>query len=149
MNEFIWTVRVRADKDQTVSVHARNVAFRIGDPVSFRPADNHPCSLEVLMGALAADLIGTLQTTARRSRIFLDSIEMSVNLTLNDALAHVGVVGEDGDPSVKAIHGALYISSDEDPDALQTMWEDSLRRSPIYLTLTRAVDLQIRLEVTP
>lgn len=148
MSEFVWTVRVRADKDDAVSVHARNLAFRIGDAVSFRPTDNHPSALEVLLGALAADLIGTFRSAARRRRIQLDSVEMSANCTLHDPLAHIGVVGEEGDPSLKAIYGALYVSSDADSGTLEEVWREAICRSPIYLTLSRAVDLRIRLEVT-
>ena len=148
MNDFVWTVRVRAEKDQSVSVHARNLAFRVGDPVSFRPTDAHPSALELLLGALAADLIGTFRSVARRRRIHLDSVEMSANGTLHDPLAHIGVVGEDGDPSVKSIHGALYVSADADSDSLQDIWLETLRRSPLNLTLSRAVDLRIRLEIT-
>jgi uncharacterized OsmC-like protein len=148
VNEFIWTVRVRADNEQTTTVHARNLAFPVGDPVSFRPTDTHPSALELLLGALAADLIGTFRSAARRRRLPLDSLEMSLNGTLHDPLGHIGVVGEEGDPSVKEIYGALYVSSDAASEALQEVWLETLRRSPLYLTLSRAADLRIRLQIT-
>jgi uncharacterized OsmC-like protein len=148
VNEFVWTARVRADEEQTVTVHARNLAFRIGEPLSFRPSDSHASALEHLIAALAADLIGTFRSAARRRRIPLDNIEMSINATLHDPLGYVGVVGEQGDPSLKAVDGVLYVSSDASPEALQAVWADTLSRSPIYRTLSRAAILVIRLKIT-
>lgn len=148
VNDFIWTVRVRADDDQTVTVHSRNLAFRIGDPVSFRPTDSHPSALEILLGALAADLIGTFRSVARRRRIIVDSVEISANATLNNPLAHIGVVGEEGEPSLKEVQGVLYVSSMSESEILHDVWSETLRRAPIYLTLSRAAELRFRLEIT-
>jgi uncharacterized OsmC-like protein len=148
VNEFIWTVRVRADSDRTVSVHARNLSFHCGDPVSFRPTDTDPSALELLLGGFAADVVGTFRAVARRRRILLDFVEMSANCTLHDPLAHIGVIGEEGDPSLKEIRGALYVSSDADNETLNDAWQEALRRSPLYRTLSRAADVQIRFEVT-
>ena len=148
MNEFVWTARVRADEEQTVTVHARNLTFRIGAPLSFRPSDTYPSALEHLLAALAADLIGTFRSVARRRRIALDDLEIAVNGTLHDPLAHVGIVGEDGDPSLKAVTGVLFVSSDASPETLHAVWADTLQRSPLYRTLSRAADIQIRFEPT-
>ena len=60
MTEFVWTVRVRADAQRAVTVYARNNAFPVGDALSFRPTDDLPTALKLMLGAFCADLTATL-----------------------------------------------------------------------------------------
>lgn len=147
MTAFTWTVRVRAADPRTVTVHARNHAFPIGDPLSFRPTDEHPSAIELLLGAFAADLTQTFRTLARKQRLVLDALEFSATCTLHNPLVHVGVIGEEGDPGLERIDGTLYVSADAE-EALTALWEETLRRSPLYNTLSKAAKLSLRLQIT-
>ena len=148
MNAFTWTVRVRADMQGTVTVHARNHAFPIGDSLSFRPTDTHPSALEMMLGAVAADLTTTFRTLARKRRLLLDALEFSASCTLHNPLLSLGVIGEEGDPGIARIEGALYVSSDESEEALQELWQETLQRSPLYNTLRHTVEMALRFRVT-
>jgi len=148
LNAFTWTVRVRTADSRTVTVHARNHAFSIGDPLSFRPTDDHPSAIELLLGAFAADLTQTFRALARRQRVTLDAIEFSATCALNNPLIHVGVIGEEGHPGLERIDGTLYVSADAEEETLTALWAETLARSPLYTTLHKAAILSLRLQVT-
>lgn len=148
MNAFTWTVRVRADMQGAVTVHARNHAFPIGDSLSFRPTDEHPCALELMLGAVAADLTTTFRTLARKRRILLDVLEFSATCTLHNPLLSLGVIGEEGNAGIARIEGTLYVSSDEAEETLHELWTEALRRSPLYNTLHETVEMALRFRVT-
>jgi hypothetical protein len=102
----------------------------------------------MMLGAFCADLIATFRTLAARRRITLDAIEFSANCSLNNPLMHIGVHGETGHPGIERIEGAFYVSADSPPDELETLWMETLLRSPLYSTLNRAVQIEIRLSIT-
>lgn len=149
VNAFVWTVRVRTEAQRTVTVHTRNHVFSVGDPLSFRPTDDHPSAIELMLGAFAADLTGTFRSLIGARRIPLDALEFSATCTLNNPLVHVGVIGEEGHPGIERIEGTLYVSADADDDTLAELWQESLVRSPLYNTLNRSVELSLRLMTTP
>jgi uncharacterized OsmC-like protein len=148
VNDFLWTVRVRADTSRTLTVHARNHAFPAGEALSFRPANDHPSALELMLGAFAADLTATFRSLAAKNRLTLDALEFSATCQLNNPLIHVGVIGETGHPGVERIEATLYVSSDEDESELAALWAATLERSPLYNTLCRSVQLVLRMQPT-
>jgi|SRR5579871_67167 len=148
MNTFVWTVRVRTDAPRTVTVHARNHAFSVGEPLSFRPTDDHPSAIELMLGAFAADLTQTFRALARKQRIPLDALEFSATCTLNNPLIHVGVIGETGHPGLERIEGTLYVSANADEETLTALWRETLERSPLYHTLRPTVALSLRFQPT-
>lgn len=148
MNTFAWTVRVRADASRTLTVHARNHAFPVGEPLSFRPTDPLPAAIELMLGAFAADLAATFRALAAKQRLPLDALEFSATCTLNNPLVHVGVIGEEGHPGIERIEGTLYVASDACESELAALWETTLTRSPLYNTLRHAVELSLRLQPT-
>ena len=148
MNDFVWTVRVRTDAQRAVTVHARNHAISVGDPLSFRATDSHPSAIELMLGAFAADLTATFRFLARKQRINLDALEFSATCTVNNPLKYVGVIGEAGHPGIERIEGTLYVSSDAEAPELEILWSETLVRSPLYNTLSGAVELCLRLQPT-
>lgn len=62
MNPFVCTVRVRADMQRAVSVPARSLAFSVGGPLRFHPADDLSSPLKWMFSTFAADLIETFPT---------------------------------------------------------------------------------------
>jgi hypothetical protein len=146
--KHVWSVRVRAESRQESRIFARNHAFRVGPPLSFEPEDALPSALEHLIGALAADLIGTLLTYARRRRIEVEAAELSLNCTLENPLVHLGVRGEDGSPAIEEISGVLYVCTFADLPDVDALWQEALQRAPIYNTLAKACRVSVRLVIT-
>jgi hypothetical protein len=127
---------------------ARNHAFRVGPPLSFDTSDVLPSALEHLLGAFASDVLGTFQIYARRARLPIDALELSLTCLMENPLVHLGVVGEEGSPRIERLEGTVYVSSDAEPQELKRVWGESLARSPLYATLSRACDVALRLVPT-
>jgi uncharacterized OsmC-like protein len=142
-----WTVRLRWDGAQATTVYARTQAFTVGPPASFTTSDPHPSAVEVLLGALGADLTNGFQLQAARTGITVDAMELALSGRLGNALVYLGVIGEEGNPGFRQISGTLYVSADADEAQLQRIWQTTLARAPIYNTLKPAVTLTLDLRV--
>ena len=142
---FEWRARVRSVGHQHSKVYARNFSFDIGQPASFEEKDSYPSALEYLLGAVAGSLTTGFASDCARAGLDVDDIEISINGRLHNILAHLGV--EDGDTSFKSIEIRCFASTFEDEAMVQTVWDTTVRRSPIVATLKKAMDLNIRLAI--
>ena len=158
-NDHTWTVRVErvagpasdTGKAYERRVYARNHTFSVGKQASFEPTDPQPSAVEVLLGALGADVVGGFEAEAARRRVPIDGLEMRLSCRLDNALTHLGVIGEEGHPGIASIQGTLYVTVDADAntvdDALDALWRATLERSPLVNTLKRSVELLLDLRI--
>ena len=146
--DHVFPVRVQRLAGGTARVYARGV-FDVGSQASLRETDDAPSAVEYLIGALGGDLACGLQRAADAEGIALHGIEITLNGRLDNILTHLGVVGEQGHPGFAAIDGTAYIATDADESAVARAWRRTLARSPLYGTLTRCVDVSIKLVVMP
>ena len=144
---YTWTARVRWVGDLESVVYARNHAFTVGQPASFKETDPHPSAIEYLLGALGGDLTNGFQICASQKGIQIDNMELRLSGRLNNALVYLGVIGEQGDPGFAEITGTLYASADADEAALQEIWQTTLARSPIANTLKHSIRISIELKL--
>lgn len=142
-----WSVRVRTDSCNGLTASARNHSWRVGEPITFAPTDELPSALEHAVGALAADLIGSLRRICKLRRIPVERAELSLRWTLDNPLTYVGVVGEEGSPSISQIEGVLYVACFEE-EQVRGAWQEALDRSPLYATFSKAARVEVRLNVT-
>ena len=77
------------------------------------------------------------------------AVEIALTGRLDNILVHLGVIGEQGHPGLRAIDGTVYVSADSDPQTIESAWQRTLARSPLYNTLTRCAEVTIRLAVMP
>lgn len=145
-----WTLRLTAGADGPCHVHARGQRFDVGDAVSFDEAYPQATGLEHALGAVGAELVNGLRALARQRRLELDAVEALVRGSLEDALAHLGVVGAGGSPALRRVDVRLYASSLEPEAALRELLELAQARAPLVQTLRRAgVALTVELKVAP
>lgn len=142
---YQWRLRARFSGHLKSTIYARNFAFDVGQAASFEEKDAHPSALEYLFGALAGSLTTGFASESARAGLEVDDIEISLNGSLNNVLAHLGL--EEGDPSVKAIEIKCFVSSFDDEAQVKAAWQRTLERSPLYTTLAKAVDLQAKLVI--
>ena len=64
---------------------------------------------------------------------------------LSGLLAHMGL--EEGDPSFESIELKCFASTFDDEDKVRNAWDRAVARSPIAATLTKAVELDIKLAI--
>jgi uncharacterized OsmC-like protein len=143
MEDTRWTLRVTAVNPFGSTVHARKHSFAAGAPVSFDAEYGAITALEYVLGAVGADLVGGIQTVARRRRVEIDNIEAVVHGVLHNPMVYLRAVGEVGDAGIRAIEARVYISSLDDEARVRAVWTEVLETSPIANTLTKAVKLDL------
>lgn len=140
------TARVRADGPGQVRVHLRGEPLVVRDPIPLDDAAVAPSALELLLGALGADLIALFSAELHRRRVDVDDVELRLSGRLDNALLVLGVVGETGSPRLAAVDGTLFVTGAGDPAAVEDVWALVARRSPVLATLegTVAVSIEVR-----
>ncbi len=146
--KFRWQVRAAAASGGTTKVFARNHVLEIGQPASFDTQDTAPSAIEVLLGALAADLVAGFRWRASRESIELAQLEFSVSSRASDPRVFLGLA-QDGDGGLAEIEGRMYAQSDAAPERLQAIWRDTLARSLLAQTLGRGTRLDLALKLIP
>jgi uncharacterized OsmC-like protein/TusA-related sulfurtransferase len=141
--KYEWRLRARSQGHLKSMVYSRNFSFEMGQPASFEEKDKYPCAVEYLFAALAGSLSTAFSTECAKDNLEVDDIEISLSGSLHNILAHMGL--EEGDPSVSTIELKCFASTFDDEDKVRAVWNRTVSRSPVAATLTKAVDLQIKL----
>src|SRR5690349_12830232 len=134
-----WTVRISGQGRGSASVFARTHQMVVGPPLSFDPAEPQMTALEVLLGALGAELVNGFRLEAQRQRLSVDQVEGLVEGELEAPLVALGVVGSTGRPRLKRAAVKVYVSSSEPPERLRAVWDALVDRSPVVCTLRPTV----------
>jgi hypothetical protein len=92
-------------------------------------------------------VVGGFQLLAARRRLAVDDVEARAEAAIANPLAHLGVIGEDGEPRVSRLTLRAYISTFEPQEAIAAVWDEALRRSPLVNTLGRAAELDINFQL--
>lgn len=141
--EFHWRARGRISAPGETTVYSRNFAWKLGQTLSFEEKDSLPTSMEAFLGAILGEILGGFAVRCGRASIVLDDLEANIQASLNNVLAHLDM--EEGDPSLKSVTVAAFVSSPAPTSALRTAWDETLRRSPLWQTLCRSCAAEARL----
>ena len=144
-----FPVRVQRSAAGVARAYARTQSFEVGSQASMREADPSPSAIEYALGALGGDLVCGLERAADSHGVRLHAIEASLVGRLDNILVHLGVVGEKGHAAFGAIDGTIYVSTDSEPAAVDSAWQTTLARSPLYNTFSRCAAVSINLKVLP
>ncbi|HWB07231.1 MAG TPA: OsmC family protein [Verrucomicrobiales bacterium] len=142
-------VRVTAKSGERVSVFARSHRAVLGKGWSFDIAEPEMTGAELLLGALASDVIGLFFELAKKRRAPVDEVEATVKGELADPLVHLGVIGAEGEPRYSSFTLRAYAGSSAPEELLQEIWREALRRAPLANTLRRAAALEAALQISP
>jgi uncharacterized OsmC-like protein len=141
--KYEWRLRSRSTGHLKSTVYSRNFSFEVGQPASFEEQDAHPCAVEYLFGALAGALATAFTTECAKENLEVDDVEISLSGSLCNILAHIGI--EEGDPSVERIDLKCFASTFDDEEKVKAVWERTVARSPVAATLSKAVELNLKL----
>lgn len=141
-----WHARVLRAAPDTYRAFARSRAFTVGRAASFAESDEHPSAIEMLLGALGADLLSGWYREAERDGLEIGAAEIDLACHLEDPLAHLGTVGAEGHAGLGEVRGTLYVSVEPDDAPLEPAWDRTRRRSPLLQTLARACPVAIGLK---
>lgn len=142
---FEWQVRVVALGGHASRAYARNHSIDLGRAASFHESDERPSAIEVLLGALGADLLDGWTEATRRAGLPAHDAELRLRATLDEPLAHLGVVGVTGSAAIAEVSGSFYVGVGAPPEVLETLWRETRTRSPIHATLIRSTAISIAL----
>lgn len=143
--QYEWRLRARLGGHLATNIYCRNFQWTLGQPASFEEKDVNPAAVEALLGALAADLVTGFSTACSQAGLEVDDVELTARGRLNDVMAHLGL--SDGDPSFDMIEVKMFVSTFADPVRVREVWEETVRRSPLAATLTKATNLTALLAV--
>jgi uncharacterized OsmC-like protein len=141
------TVRVRSGELGEVRSPLRNQELLVKDAVSFDARAELPSAMEQFLSAYGADVVAGLLRLLKARRIEVFSVEAAVSGELENAMVHLGVVGEEGSPRLRAASLTIYVSADGEIVLLENLVSLTLERSPIHQTLLRSVEIMVRVVV--
>jgi TusA-related sulfurtransferase/uncharacterized OsmC-like protein len=144
-NEYEWRARARSTGYLRSTIYTRNFSFDVGQPASFEERDKYPSAVEYLLGALAGSLTSGFASECARDNLEVDDIEITINGRLKNVLVHLGL--EEGDPSFESMELKCFASTFDEEDKVRHAWERTVARSPVAATLTKAIDLKIKLAI--
>jgi TusA-related sulfurtransferase/uncharacterized OsmC-like protein len=143
--EFEWRVRTRSTGHLKSTVYCRNFSFDVGQAASFEEKDKHPSAIEYLIGALSASLSTAFSTESAKAGLEIDDVEITIRCKLENILVHLGL--EKGATSISSMDIKCFITSNEDPQKIRAVWEDTLNRAPVYTTLKKAVPINVKVNM--
>jgi hypothetical protein len=140
-------LRVASQSGDSLAAYVRRQRFEIGPPLTFDESYSGISALEIFAGAFAADVINGLRLRARKRRIEIRQLEGVVKVWLVNPLAFLEVVGEEGDASIESLRLQLYVSTLEQETAVRELLDETLARSPLYLTVAKCAKVQVDFEI--
>lgn len=143
---YKWSVRVRGEKNLSAKVHTRNHTFLVGQPADFSQKVEAPSAMDYLLASLAGSITVGFKAQASKRNVIIDHDELILKGSLENVLFHLGIE-ETGSPKIDRIEGTYYISSPDDEELLEEVWEETLKRSPIYQTLKQTVQINLKLSI--
>ena len=147
MTAITFSLRVTAPGPASARVSVGRRSFSIGRPVEFDDASPHVSALEYAMGAVGGEIVNGLREFARRRRVAIDAIEALVTGELEEGLAYLEVIGENGRPRIRRIAIKVFVASG-DHETTRALFDETIDRLPLVATLRGALDLQIELVQT-
>jgi len=148
LDRALVSVRITAEAGGSVSLYARKEKAVVGRGWSFDIAEPRLSGAEMFLGALASDVVGLFARIAGERRLGVDEVEAKLTAELAFPLAVLGVVGATGEPRYEAIRLRAYVGGSADPASLREVWDEALRRAPLYNTLRRATVVDVQLQLT-
>jgi hypothetical protein len=142
-------MRALSSPDGHVRLVTRNLTFNAEQQLGLDRSASHPASLDLLVGALASDLLTGLLREAARAGVPLHDAELRLEARLGNLLVALGVVGEAGSPALASVHGTLFVGGDTDEAGLDALWDRACARAPVFATLRHAASIHISIRLVP
>lgn len=142
-------IRALTCPDGHVRLVTRNLSFDADQQLGLDPGASHPAALDLLVGALAADLLAGLGREAARTGVSLHDAELRLEARLGNPLVALGVVGESGSPALAAVQGTLFASGDVGESQIHGLWERACARAPVLATLRTSASVHIDVRLVP
>jgi len=140
---FKWSLRGRRSGKRETVIYSRNFSWKSGASLGFDRTAELPTALEQLLGSLLSDVLAGFSIQCSQRNLLIDELEATVNATLNDTLAALGL--ESGDASIKEVALILFVTSPAASELLKEVWNVALKSSPVFQTLNKGCEMDARI----
>jgi uncharacterized OsmC-like protein/TusA-related sulfurtransferase len=144
--DYRWQTRVHWSGGLQAKVFCRNHFWAVGQPASFDIKDEAPSAVEYVLGALGGCLVMGFQIQASRQGIQIEEMEISLSGQIENIFVFIGT-DEEGHSGFNQITGTVYVRSDADENELESIWQKTIKASPVANTLLHPLRLEIALRV--
>ncbi|MEM2041909.1 MAG: OsmC family protein [Nitrososphaerota archaeon] len=120
--------------------------FEVDEGLEPKAGEITPTSVEYLIGSLAGCVLLTFVYLATLRGIEVSDAELAVEGELENVCNFLGL-SDEGHPGFNRISMTLYVRSGADEARLKEVFEEALRRSPVYRTLESGTGLTASLKV--
>jgi hypothetical protein len=143
----VCQLRVVSTKPDVVAAYTRRHRFELGPPLTFDHNYEGISALEAFGAAFAADITNGLRARAKKRRRELSQVENVVKIWLVNPLSFLEVIGEQGNAAIQRLRLQIFVSTLEPETEMRRLLDETLACSPLYLTLTKAAEVQIDFQV--
>jgi hypothetical protein len=143
----VCQLRVASTSAGVAAAYIRRRRFEFGLPLTFDDHYEQISALEAFTGAFAAEIINGLRRRADKRRRELSQVEGVVKVWLENPLTYLEVIGEEGSPAIKRLRLQLFVNTLESEPVVRGLLDETLKRSPLYLTLLKASEVQVNFQI--
>ncbi len=120
--------------------------FEVDEGLEPRTGEPTPTSVEYLIGSLAGCVLLTFVYLATLRGIEVQDAEVSAEGELGNVCNFLGL-SDEGTPGFTKVSITLYVRSGAEEERIRQVFEEAVRRSPVYRTLEGCVSLSTSLRV--
>jgi hypothetical protein len=147
MDALTLSLRITAPDPDVARVSVGRRQFSIGRPLEFDEMSPRIAAIEYALGAVGGEVVNGLRSFADRRRLPIDAVEAVVTGELENGLAYLEVIGEQGEPRITRIHVKVFAATGDD-GATRALFKQMLDRLPLVCTLRASLTLTIELILT-
>ncbi|MCQ6280253.1 OsmC family protein [Bacillus sp. EB600] len=141
---FDMNFRGTSNNLSSVKIFTNKNSFQIEKQISFDSEDKQISSLEYFAGSVLSSIILTLLEQSKKRGPMIEEIEGVLNLSLENPLSLVGVKGYDEEPFISKITLTVFLFVDLEDNDFDDFCVNALNNSPIYNTLKRSMELEVK-----
>jgi uncharacterized OsmC-like protein len=142
-----WSARVAwLGEGFSLKSYVRNHSFLISEPSELGGPDTSPNPVEYILSALGACYaIGFIFNATKRG-VRIRNLEVSLEGEIDNILVFLGLSSQ-GSPGYKRIVAKAYVDAEANETTIREIWEETVRTSPVGLTLSKPVEVVAEVKV--
>jgi len=120
--------------------YVRNHSIEFSEPSELGGPDTSPNPVEYVLSALGACYATGFIFNATKRGVRVRNLELALEGEIENIGVFLGISSE-GSPGYRRIKVKAYVDADADEKVIREIWEETIRTSPVGLTLERNVEV--------
>lgn len=141
---FDVSYRATSNDLSSVKIYTNRNSYEIEKQISFDSEYEPISSLEYFAGSVLSSVLLSLLEESKRRGSIVEEIEGVLHLSLENPLSMIGVKGYEEEPFVRKMIVTVFVYADLEDQAFDEFCRGALAKSPIYNTLKRSMELEVR-----